>query len=313
MKTAVLLATYNGASFLRGQLDSLRAQSAPPDILIVRDDGSTDGTVELLRDYLSHDWTVPATITVNEQNAGWKFNFRELLRDFLASEAEAAFFCDQDDAWHREKIAAQLAVLAQDPAIELVSHDYLTRNTATGSEADSRLLFHFDGEDDEPFSRYPLADTSYSLRSGWTLALTRSLAADVIAHWGPAQHPAYDALLTTLACYTGTGANVNMRLGDHLIHGTNATKIASTSDTREKNIADLQSDEDRYSIVAAVLEERGSDRADRAKARAAFFTGRLTVAKSGNALTAVLFVLGHWNQYVSLKGRLRDIYFVVKR
>ena len=313
MKTAVLLATYNGAAFLRGQLDSLRAQSAPPDVLIVRDDGSTDGTVELLRDYLTHDWPVPAIVTVNDQNLGWKFNFRELLSDFLASDAEAAFFCDQDDTWHREKIAAQLEVFSQDPAIELVSHDYLTRNTATGSEADSRLLFHFDGEDDEPFSAYPPADTSYSLRSGWTLALTRGLAADVVAHWGPAQHPAYDALLTTLACYTGTGANVNRRLGDHLIHGTNATKIASTSDTREKNIADLQSDEDRYSIIAAVLEGRGSDRAERARRRAAFFTGRITVAKNGNVLTAALFVLGHWSQYVSLKGRLRDVYFTLKK
>jgi hypothetical protein len=313
MKTAVLLATYNGAAFLRGQLDSLREQSAPPDVLIVRDDGSTDGTVELLHDYLAHDWPVPAIVTVNEQNLGWKFNFRELLRDFLASDAEAAFFCDQDDTWHREKIAAQLEVFSQDPAIELVSHDYLTRNTATGSEADSRLLFHFDGEDDEPFSSYPPADTSYSLRSGWTLALTRSLAADVIAHWGPAQHPAYDALLTTLACYTGTGANVNRRLGDHLIHGTNATKIASTSDTRQKNIADLQSDEDRYSIIAAVLEGRGADRAERARRRAAFFTGRLTVAKNGNVLTAALFVLGHWTQYASLKGRLRDIYFTLRK
>ena len=313
MKTAVLLATYNGAALLRGQLDSLRTQSLPPDLLIVRDDGSTDGTVELLQDYLAHDWTVPAIIAVNEQNLGWKFNFRELLRDFLASDADVAFFCDQDDAWHSEKIAAQLKVLSQDPVIELVSHDYLTRNTATGSEADSRLLFHFDGEDDEPFSRYPPADTSYSLRSGWTLALTRSLSADVVAHWGPAQHPAYDALLTTLACYTGTGANVNTRLGDHLIHGTNATKIASTSDTREKNIADLQSDEDRYSIVAAVLEGRGSGRAERARRRAEFFSGRLAVAKNGNALTAALFVLGHWNQYVSVKGRLRDVYFAVKK
>lgn len=312
MKTAVLLATYNGAAHLRGQLDSLRAQSTPPDMLIIRDDASTDGTVELLHDYLTHDWTVPAVITVNEQNVGWKFTFRELLRDFLASDAEAAFFCDQDDVWHREKIAAQLEILSQNPAIELVSHDYLTRNTATGRQTDSRLLFHFDGEDDEPFSRYPQADTSYSLRSGWTLAVTRSLAADVLAHWGPAQHPAYDALLTTLACYTGTGANVNMRLGEHLIHGTNATKIASTSDTREKNIADLQSDEDRYSIVAAVLEQRGSDRAKRAKERAAFFNGRRNVAKNGNALTATLFVLRHWSQYVSLKGRLRDIYFTLK-
>jgi len=311
--TAVLLATYNGAALLRGQLDSLRAQSTPPDVLIVRDDASTDGTVDLLRHYLAHDWTVPAVVTVNERNIGWKFTFRALLADFVAGDADAAFFCDQDDAWHPDKIAAQVAILAQDPAVELVSHDYLTRNTATGRETDSRLLFHFDGEDSEPFSRYPRADTSYSLRSGWTLALTRSLASDVLAHWAPSQHPAYDALLTTLACYTGTGVNVNRRLGDHLIHGSNATKIASTSDTRQKNITDLQSDEDRYSIVAAVLEGRGSDQAGRARRRADFFTGRLALAKRGNVLAAAWFVLRHWSQYASLKGRLRDLYFLLRR
>lgn len=313
MKTAVLLATYNGAALLRGQLDSLRAQSTPPDVLIVRDDASTDGTVDVLREYLAHDWTVPAVVTVNERNAGWKLTFRTLLADFVASDADVAFFCDQDDAWHPDKVAAQVAVLAQDPTVELVSHDYVTRNTATGRETDSRLLFHFDGEDTEPYSRYPRADTSYSLRSGWTLALTRSLATDVLAHWDPARHPAYDALLTTLACYTGTGVNVNRRLGDHLIHGANATKIASTSDTREKNLADLQSDVDRYSIVAAVLDQRGSDQAERARRRVAFFTGRRTLATNGNPVAVAWFVLRHWTQYASVKGRLRDLYFVVKR
>ena len=52
MKTVtVLLSAYNGVPFLPDQLDSLLAQSRPVDHILVRDDGSTDGTPDLLASY----------------------------------------------------------------------------------------------------------------------------------------------------------------------------------------------------------------------------------------------------------------------
>ena len=52
MKISVVMATYNGERFLREQLDSIRNQTRQADELIICDDGSTDGTVELVRKYI---------------------------------------------------------------------------------------------------------------------------------------------------------------------------------------------------------------------------------------------------------------------
>jgi len=50
---AILLATYNGAEYIREFLDSLIAQTYTDFKLIVRDDGSTDDTLKIIRNYSS--------------------------------------------------------------------------------------------------------------------------------------------------------------------------------------------------------------------------------------------------------------------
>ena len=48
VKVSIIICTYNGANYLAGQLDSLLAQTCPPYELVVQDDGSSDGTWEML-------------------------------------------------------------------------------------------------------------------------------------------------------------------------------------------------------------------------------------------------------------------------
>ena len=49
MRISVAMATYNGARFITEQLDSIRLQSLPVDQVILRDDGSSDQTLEIER------------------------------------------------------------------------------------------------------------------------------------------------------------------------------------------------------------------------------------------------------------------------
>ena len=51
MKLIVLLSAYNGETYIREQLDSLLAQTLRNVDILVRDDGSTDGTREILAKY----------------------------------------------------------------------------------------------------------------------------------------------------------------------------------------------------------------------------------------------------------------------
>jgi glycosyltransferase involved in cell wall biosynthesis len=97
----VLLATFNGERFLREQIDSILAQDYENVRVLARDDGSSDGTVEILRDYAER---FPRRFQVMQSGAtteGAKENFLLLMK---ASTADYISFSDQDDVWLPEKV-----------------------------------------------------------------------------------------------------------------------------------------------------------------------------------------------------------------
>ena len=98
----ILLSTYNGEAYLRQQLDSILAQTYQDFRLTVRDDGSTDGTWDILAEYAAHH---PDRITLMpaDGNRGYPDCFWYLLEH--AGEADLYAFCDQDDVWDTEKLA----------------------------------------------------------------------------------------------------------------------------------------------------------------------------------------------------------------
>lgn len=101
-KVAILLSTYNGEKYLREQIDSILAQTYDNFELIVRDDGSRDSTVEIIKEYMEKSDKI--TLMVGK-NLGFIKSFFELLKH---SDADYFSFADQDDIWLPNKI--ELAV-----------------------------------------------------------------------------------------------------------------------------------------------------------------------------------------------------------
>jgi glycosyltransferase involved in cell wall biosynthesis len=106
----ILLATCNGASYLPEQLDSLLAQTCRGWRLLVRDDGSSDGTREILENYRSRHPDVIIIIPDEGQNLGACGNFSRLLEQ---ADAPYVMFCDQDDVWLPDKIELTLAAMRE--------------------------------------------------------------------------------------------------------------------------------------------------------------------------------------------------------
>ena len=100
--TEILMATYNGEQFLREQIDSILAQTEDGWHLSVSDDGSTDGTIRILEEYVSR---MPEKITLLQ--AGKAFgNAKDHFFWLIGKcEAEWMMLCDQDDRWAPEKVA----------------------------------------------------------------------------------------------------------------------------------------------------------------------------------------------------------------
>lgn len=119
----VLLPTYNGSSYLRSQIESILSQSVIDFNLIIRDDGSSDSTVDIIEEFCKHD---PRVINLSDSfgNLGLVKNIEYMLTN---SDADLIFFSDQDDVWLPNKIEVFLQNYEFDNKVKLVhSNCYVT-------------------------------------------------------------------------------------------------------------------------------------------------------------------------------------------
>jgi glycosyltransferase involved in cell wall biosynthesis len=100
----ILLATYNGFSYVASQLDSILAQTHKDIRLIIRDDASQDSTRKVLEAYANR---YPDIITLlpSDISSGVKGNFSCLMQH---ATADYIMFADQDDLWEEGKVAKTL-------------------------------------------------------------------------------------------------------------------------------------------------------------------------------------------------------------
>ena len=102
----ILLATYNGGAFLREQIESLLAQDYPRIRILAHDDGSTDDTMAILKEYEAQ-----GKLTCYQgKNTGATGSFLDLACHADLS-ADYFAFCDQDDVWLPGKISAGVRTL----------------------------------------------------------------------------------------------------------------------------------------------------------------------------------------------------------
>ncbi len=106
-KVIVFLSTYNGAKYLRHTLDCIFAQTYPTFDFIIRDDGSKDDTVEILKEYREKAPEGKKLIIFNEQTGDWSNkgahqSYHTIIENL--PEADVYLSLDQDDAWAPTKV-----------------------------------------------------------------------------------------------------------------------------------------------------------------------------------------------------------------
>lgn len=104
----ILLATYNGAPFIRRQLDSILEQSYTDWRLLIRDDGSKDDTARICHGYASKYPDKISIVTEGSNSGSATGNFAILLRH---AGAGCVMFSDQDDVWLPHKVQTTLTAM----------------------------------------------------------------------------------------------------------------------------------------------------------------------------------------------------------
>lgn len=175
----ILLATYNGARYLEEQLDSILRQTDPGWRLLIRDDGSTDGTREIIDSFAAAHGDRVSVVSGGRNNLGAMGNFAALL---AVSTAAYGMFCDQDDVWLPDKIAKSRA------AMEALESKH-GRDTPLFVHTDLRVVDETLSEIAPSFLRFRLVDP----------AKGRALARLLVQNIAPGCASMFNAKLRALA------------------------------------------------------------------------------------------------------------------
>ncbi len=152
-KISVAMCTYNGALFVREQLDSILAQEYLPDELVVCDDCSEDDTLLILNRFAAIA-PFEVRVVVNKRNLGFIQNFENCL---LLCTGDIIFLADQDDIWEKDKVRVIVdyferntdsdvvftnASIINDASVVLETGDLWDRISFSGKEQSLKMVEH---------------------------------------------------------------------------------------------------------------------------------------------------------------------------
>jgi len=210
------MATYNGAAFLRPQLESLAQQMLKPCEIVINDDGSNDQTPEIVTEFIRSSG-LNVRFERNAQRLGYADNF---LTAASRATGDLIAFCDQDDVWHPEKLARVSAAFA-DPSIVLCAH----RARLIDAEGEPIGVLR-QGEDSDRL--HPARTLSpFRVNFGFTITFRRQLlsvipsAGRVVDYMSGAPRLSHDRWIGFLASHFGATFEMADYLVDYRQHGRN--------------------------------------------------------------------------------------------
>lgn len=218
----VVMSVYNGTRYLTEQLDSLRLQTVSPDRVLIADDCSTDGSFDLIGEYIEKHGLDNWTINKNSSNFGWRMSFKRLL-DLASIDDGIVFPCDQDDIWKPDKIAVMSSIIEKDPSIDVLCcavepfyENGGKKVTVYGAVDNTRPLDDLE---------VPIFDSKFMSvrRPGCSYAVKSHFIRDIMPYWQ--DDFAHDGMLWRFSLLKGSLRLLNQPLIKFRRHDSNATEM----------------------------------------------------------------------------------------
>ena len=191
MKISIVMSSYNGEKYIKSQLKSILNQEESIDEVLIRDDGSTDNTVDIVRQFIKEHNLTNWQIRVNFHNLGWRANF---IEGMLEAQGDLIFFCDQDDIWRTDKLKIMKRIMLSNPQINVLASDY--QELLSGGKG---KIGPYTADDQvkkvELYKNY-----MYVKAPGCTYCVRKKFAVETAKFWN-ASYP-HDALVWRLALFT---------------------------------------------------------------------------------------------------------------
>ena len=248
----VLMSTYNGEKYLREQIDSLIRQRDIDLKICIRDDGSTDSTIEIINEYIMKYNYISLE---KGTNVGIAKSFFALCK--MAIESDFYAFCDQDDVWDDDKLICAI-----------------NKIKAIGEDMDSQPILYYSNmrvvDEDLSFlrmtydkKRIPIPKTKYSglaeiMSSGNTFVFNDALR-DIINKKTPGFCSMHDSYIFPIACLFGKTvfdetAHISYRQHHANVSGTRSGKKNLVHYLKRFIQMNEKRDEPRYNNAKSILD-----------------------------------------------------------
>lgn len=280
-RISVCMAAYNGSAHIREQLDSIFAELNADDEVIVVDDGSTDGTRELLSGL-----TDPRLrVVLNDTNLGYVRNFEKALE---LSTGDIIMLSDQDDIWIPGRVDMLVAALrSADAAVGNCAHFGGTPGYFQQLRVHPRYS--------TTYARNLLGIlVGYRLHWGSAMAVTKSLLEDALP-FPAVMTESHDQWLGMVANVRKSVAYLSGDTVQHRLHDANLTPKKPRSFRRVLRARA----EFCVELAIAVARTRSSSRAESGPTR--------TVLTGGDHRTATAAVVSAFNPDSSLSEHVDSL------
>lgn len=209
---SISLCTYNGERFLVEQIDSILDQTYKNFELVIVDDNSTDGTIQIISNYLPHP---KIRLYRNDTNLGYAANFSKAI---TFCDGDLIALSDQDDVWMPEKIESLVEKLGSYSGLYHDSNFVDAHGNLTGLKLSDKVHF--------VSGKSPESLLLYNYIAGHTFMFRREVLEQAL----PIPKGIYHDWWLAFVCMNLDGLNfIQKPLVNYRIHELNQTVLAHAS------------------------------------------------------------------------------------
>lgn len=310
---SVAMATYNGQEYLSKQLESILGQTKKVDEIVIVDDCSTDGTVEMIHEYMRKYPQSNIRFFANETNMGYKKNFYKAMS---LCEGNIIFLCDQDDIWKENKVDVLVELLESNSDIGLVSSSFIQID-GDGEEVSSNKSAYMRKMDEGNLYSVPLEDLIFhNVSQGCAMAFRKEVRDLYMTHF--VDELPHDWVLNVIAAMDKKCYYLNSPMFFYRIHDKNTIGLNEGLTLNRKNSLAVRAHDAKQAVkVLSLIEKIDCNIYHKniwLKNIKSFAENHIVYLENKKLFRVMLQNFNpYYKKLKTVRGRLLDMFFCVKK
>lgn len=240
----VLMSTYNGEKYLLEQISTIFQQRNVRVHLVIRDDGSSDNTVNEIESYINQGADIEL---IRGENLGPSESFLEII--YTKREYDYFALADQDDIWHEDKLSTAVEKLENNKNVPALYYSSVTLVDSNGNKMPVQVSTQKVTPENGVFSFYA---------TGCTIVYNKKMA-EFIMKYRPKNIYMHDAWLLSVACYCAKTIFDGQSHIDYRQHEANVVGMAKKRRLNKKICDFFGKNRGRHSTIAKELQKGFGD------------------------------------------------------